>query len=125
MDGCKYRAQITSTKITITHHTSTGYSGILVCILCSDNAWTQAAFGWSYVSTTSSTSNNTSGASADRSRPRGRGGICNQSRRTEHLAAVVNGGCASDHLSFKDSKKLDDEKLDEKEGELELISKFN
>ncbi|KAG8318825.1 hypothetical protein J6590_104767 [Homalodisca vitripennis] len=27
--GCKSRAQITSTRITITHHTSTGYSGIL------------------------------------------------------------------------------------------------
>ncbi|KAG8256487.1 hypothetical protein J6590_067766 [Homalodisca vitripennis] len=26
--GCKSRAQITSTRITVTHHTSTGYSGI-------------------------------------------------------------------------------------------------
>ncbi|KAG8332136.1 hypothetical protein J6590_028123 [Homalodisca vitripennis] len=28
--GSKSRAQVTSTRITITHHTSTGYSGILV-----------------------------------------------------------------------------------------------
>ncbi|KAG8324666.1 hypothetical protein J6590_086770 [Homalodisca vitripennis] len=32
MHGCKSRAQVTSTRITITYHTSTGYSEILTRI---------------------------------------------------------------------------------------------